>query len=144
MAGFSVKRRCSTAQGGFTLLELMVAIAILGSGLAAIAGGISMSIRATSLAAGYEQARSVANNQLALYLSSRPDRESKTTGTDNGVSWSLQAETDPDQQGLLQVSIEARFFAPGGERTVTLITRETLRALPERLQTTQSAPNQGS
>jgi len=128
-------------QQGFTLIEVMVAVAILASGLTAIAGGVSMSIRSISLAAGYERARTVANNQLALYLAARPEREGKTDGVDQGVHWTLRAESDPDQEALLRVLIEARFFAPGGERTVTLETREVMRALPESTKTTESAQN---
>lgn len=128
----------SSYQQGFTLLEVMVAVAILASGLTAIAGGVSMSVRSTSLAAGYERARTVANNQLALFLAGRPERASKTDGNDNGVSWTLHAKPDPEQDALLHVVIEAQFFAPGGSRTVTLETRETIRALPETTEVTTS------
>jgi general secretion pathway protein I len=116
---------------GFTLLEVMVAVAILAVGLAAVSGGIGMTVRSTALAAGYERARRVADNQLALFVATRPTRPDKKEGSAEGVRWRLQTEQDPEQEGLLRVIIEARFYAAGGERVLILETREVMRTLPK-------------
>ncbi len=128
-----------TDQRGFTLLEVMVAVAILGIGLTAIAGGVGMSVRATSLAAGYERARQVADSQLSLFLAERPERESTQDGDVDGVHWELTAEPDPEQESRLHIVITASFYASGGERTFTLETQETIRKLPKTIQTTETS-----
>lgn len=120
----------SSRAGGFTLLEVMVATAILAIGLSVVSGGFGMTARSTALAAGYERARQLAETRLALFLAARPQRSERIEGVDDGLRWRLWAEPDPDQEGLLIVSIEVRFFA-AGERTLTLETREVSRALPE-------------
>ncbi len=118
-------------QRGFTLLEVMVAVAILAVALTAIGGALGMVVRSTALASGYERARTVAENQLALFLSGRPERPTTKSGVANGVRWALRAEEDADVDGLLRVVIEARFFTAGGDRNLVIETRETSRALPE-------------
>jgi prepilin-type N-terminal cleavage/methylation domain-containing protein len=118
-------------QSGFTLLEVMVATAILAVGLAAISGAISMAVRSTALSTGYERARQVAENQLALFLLQRPDKARRLQGDEGQISWQLRAEQDPEREGLLQISVEARFFSAGGERSVILQTREMARTIPE-------------
>ena len=124
-------------QQGFTLLEVMVATAILGISLAAISGAISMAIRSTSLSSHYEQARQVAENQLALFLAQRPEKAQQKKGEQGSVRWQLKAEPDSEQEGLLHVTIEARFFVAGGERSVVLTTHEMSRALPKKDTTKQ-------
>lgn len=125
-------KQLTLSQRGFTLLEVMVATAILAVGLAAISGAISMAIRSTSLSSGYEQARQVAENQLALFLAQRPEKAQQKQGQQGSVNWQLTAETDREREGLLQVTIEARFFVAGGERSVILSTSEMSRELPEK------------
>lgn len=119
-------------QRGFTLMEVMVAVSIMAVALTAIAGALGMVVRSTALAAGYERARTVAENQLALFLAEIPERAIKKKGINNQVHWHLHAEEDEQLKGLLHVVIEAKFFAAGGDRTVVLETRETSRALPEK------------
>ncbi|MCP4964984.1 MAG: prepilin-type N-terminal cleavage/methylation domain-containing protein [bacterium] len=118
-------------QRGFTLLEVMVAVSILAVALTAIGGALGMVVRSTALASGYERARTVAENELALFLAGRPERPTTKSGVDNGVRWALRAEEDAEVDGLLRVVIEARFFVAGGDRSLVIETRETSRALPE-------------
>lgn len=119
-------------QRGFTLLEVMVAVSIMAVALTAIAGALGMVVRSTALATGYERARNVAENQLALFLAEIPERAINKKGVNNQVHWHLTAEEDEELKGLLRVVIQAKFFAAGGDRTVVLETRETSRALPEK------------
>ncbi len=113
------------------MLEVMVATAILGVGLAAVVAAVGMAVRSASLAIGYEQARLVAETQLAGFLADRPERASERKGSRGHMNWHIRAEPDSGQQGLLQVKAEVRFFAPGGERVLILETRETTRSLPK-------------
>ena len=126
-------------QRGFTLLEVMVAVAILAVALTALGGALGMVVRSTALASGYERARTVAENELALFLASTPDRPTTKSGVDNGVRWELRAEQDADVDGLLRVVIEAKFFTAGGDRNFVIETRETSRALPEKKTSKESS-----
>lgn len=118
-------------QRGFTLLEVMVATAILGVGLTAVVAGVGMAVRSASLAASYEQARLLAETRLAVFLAERPERAADRAGHEGPMSWRILAEPDGEQKGLLRIKVEVRFFAPGGERRLILETRETVRTLPK-------------
>ncbi len=124
-------------QRGFTLLEVMVAVSIMGVALTALSGALGMVVRSTALASGYERARTVAENQLALFLAETPDRPINKKGVNNAVHWQLHAEEDEELEGLLRIVIQAKFFAAGGDRTVVLETRETIRTLPEKTESKQ-------
>ena len=123
---------------GFTLLEVMVATAILAVGLTAVSGGLSLSVRSMALASGYERARRVAESEMHAFLATRPDRTMKKEGTTDGVRWRLVAESEPEHEGILTVMIEARFFA-AGERSLVLETREVDRTIPQTTEVTQAA-----
>jgi len=114
---------------GFTLLEVMVATAILASGLAAIIAAVGMAVRSAALATGYEEARLLAETQLASFLAERPERADSREGQEGAMNWNLSARSDAMLKGLLHVKISVRFYAPGGERDLVLETRETLRSL---------------
>lgn len=137
---------CSTMraarQAGFTLLEVMVATAILAGGLATVVGGIGMTVRSTALSTGYERARLVAETQLAEFVAERPDGARRDAGDDGGVHWSLVAETDDDNASVLRITVEASFLAAGGQRTLRLETREMSRSVPERSQRTERTSSQ--
>ena len=47
------------------------------------------------------------------------------------MSWRVSGEAEPGQDGLLRIAAEVRFYAPGGERVLTLETWEAERDLPE-------------
>jgi prepilin-type N-terminal cleavage/methylation domain-containing protein len=121
-----------TVQAGFTLLEVMVAAAILGSGLAAIAAATAMGAGSASLAVAYEEARNLAENELARYLAKGPEQAASHSGEDpqTGMQWRLRARPDDREARLLTVAVEVDFFAPGGTRTLRLETREALRTIP--------------
>ena len=116
---------------GFTLLEVMVATAILGVGLTAVVTGVAMAVRSVALAVGYEQARLLGETQLALFLAERPVRSAQRTGNEGNMSWRVSGEAEPGQEGLLRIAAEVRFYAPGGDRVLTLETWEAERDLPK-------------
>lgn len=119
------------AQRGFTLLEVMVAVSILAVALTAVSGALGMVVRSMALSSGYERARTVAENELSLFLAKIPERPIKTKGVSDGVHWDLRAENDEELEGLLRVVIQAKFYTAGGDRSVVLETRETNRTLPK-------------
>ena len=119
-------------QRGFTLLEVMVATVILGLGLATIAGSIATAVRSAALSSGYEQARQIAESRLALFLATQPDSASRSSGQDGVVAWSLTAVPHNELVDLLEVTVEASFFAAGGTRTLALHTLEVNRAIGKR------------
>lgn len=116
-------------QRGFTLLEVMVATTILGVGLVAVSGSIATAVRSAALANGYEQARQIAESRLALFLATRPQGTGNSSGIDGVISWSISARPHSELAGLLDVSVEASFFAAGGKRTLSLHTLEASRAI---------------
>jgi len=116
---------------GFTLLEVMIAVAILGVSLAAISGAISTAVRSVSLSSRYEQARQVAESRLALFLAQKPVVAGNYSGEDGNIAWEIGALPNPEINGLMNITVEVSFFAAGGRRNYTLRTREAVRELPD-------------
>ena len=113
-------------QRGFTLLEVMVATVILGVGLATISGTIATTVRSTSLATGYENARILAESELALFLANAPVEAGKQSGNEGNVSWEIVATTNADVSNLIDITIHVEFYATGGARTFELTTAQLL------------------
>ncbi|MGE4557985.1 MAG: prepilin-type N-terminal cleavage/methylation domain-containing protein [Desulfovibrionaceae bacterium] len=123
-----------SARGGFTLLEVMVAMSILAVGLTAVVMVFSRGAGAVSQVEGYERAGMEAEARLAEYLNgqvSPPD--SKTGACENlpGGVWRITAAKDPDRSGVSVVTVTVSFRADGLERELTLETAQADLALPE-------------
>src|SRR5271167_3741479 len=79
-----------SAPAGFTLLELLVALVILGLGLTVLFGSVGDGVRGASLAARQRDAASAAESMLAELGHSRPLADGETDGDlPNGLHWHL-------------------------------------------------------
>ncbi len=127
---YRTKQFARKSQRGFTLLEVMVATVILGVGLATISGTVATTVRSTSLATGYENARVLAESQLAIFLASTPIAAGKKDGRRDNATWQITATENAEIPNLIDIKIQVEFYATGGTRTVELVTAELIRELP--------------
>lgn len=129
-AALPMRQPANPACDGFTLLEVMVATAILCAGLAAIVSALGMAVQSTAISNGYEKARLVAENQLAAFLVEGLllDREAK--GRENGLEWRIKAQTNPGLPDLYDVEVAVDFRAGAAQRTLVLSTRQSGFELP--------------
>ena len=128
-----------TDRGGFTLLEVLVAFAILALVGTALFRLFSGGLANAAAADDYSRAVLVAESVLTEAASAQPLREGATQGTADGgqIEWTAQiapytpAGVNPDTERgsdtmpirLFRVSVDVAFPAPtGGKRTLTLAT----------------------
>jgi general secretion pathway protein I len=131
---FSCSRRRAVA--GFTLVEVIVAIAILSLTLTILLNVIANSIRQTSQAEKMAEAGSLAESLVARLGTERPIREGLDAGQfANGFRWRLNVQSFGDAADRQQwpvaaykVSVEIRWEDGGGERSFALT---TLRLAPK-------------
>lgn len=123
----------SDARQGFTLLEALVATTILAVGLAAVVSVFASSLKARSLAKGYEEARLEAESVMARILESEPQHPFTRSGdcrAPEGAKWEARAEVDAFASQALRIEVTVRFPAVGGWRTLTLATAQVDRRAP--------------
>lgn len=124
----SARRRPVTragAKSGLTLIEVLLAVVILGTSLAALVEGASRALAVVRQARNYEQARRMlgrvdAENPLRLLDEITAGRESGGfQGGAPGWSWERVIEDfgleDEDQEGLFMVTTRV-FWSRGGDR----------------------------
>ena len=119
---------------GFTLLEVMVALAILGTGLAAVSLTYSLSLRELAQARQYEEARMEADRVLARMLArgGEPAFSEQGRGERPGYSWRAEGRPDPVRGGVSEVTVTV-FFPPGSRgRELSLATAQADMDLPVR------------
>jgi general secretion pathway protein I len=125
--------RTGRAQAGFTLLEVVVAAAIMAVGLTAVLSVYGGAVRLASQASGYEQARLEAERLMAELLAA-PPKAPFTQGGDcmrpQGARYTLAGSLDPGLPGLTNLAVTVDFFEPGGMRRLTLRTAQADTALP--------------
>jgi len=119
--------------GGFTLLEVLVATALVGIAAAALMSGLSGSLRNLSRAEGYEKAVLVARAQMSRLLIEEKLKPGNLEGRwDESYRWEAEvapwdpggrAPVNPDVVPEMAV-IKVRVFWKGvqGEKQVTLET----------------------
>ncbi|EHJ47063.1 hypothetical protein DFW101_1052 [Solidesulfovibrio carbinoliphilus subsp. oakridgensis] len=122
-----------SAQGGFTLLEVMVATAIMAIGLTAVLTVFSASQRAVSQAIGSERARLEAERLMAELLQASPKAPFENTGDCRpplSGHWRTRAGAMPEHPELTVFTVGVTFPTPAGTRTVTLETAQANMQLP--------------
>lgn len=117
-------------EAGFTLVEVIFALAILALSLSVLLSVISNGIRQTDRAQGLAQAGLLAQSLLAKVGTEVPIQEGGTAGeSPGGFRWQVLIEPygdAADREGwpvaAYAVSIEVRWGEPSQERLVTLTT----------------------
>lgn len=115
--------RKSKAEKGFTLLELIVAIAILSFGLVGVLQAISAALAASRLAEDYSTAAILAEQKMAELSVSVEDLEAGEDSGDFGelfprFAWSCRVE-DSGVEGLLQATVVVSWRSGQRERSFT-------------------------
>jgi general secretion pathway protein I len=118
------------ADSGFTLVEVVVALAILALSVTVLLGVISDGLRRTDQAARTAQATALAQALLARLGTELPVQQGETSGElADGLHWRLRltpygdrADRDQWPVGAYHVSAEVSWGAGGAERSVLLTT----------------------
>ena len=129
------------AQSGFTLLEVMIAFVIAALAMGALFGGTVSGLDATSVAARYDEAISLAQSHLAAIGRGAGIAKQDTSGAEGeGFTWHLRVreagsrqlalsdqdranDVKPSRAVLYDVIVTESWKAGGRERQVTLATR---------------------
>jgi general secretion pathway protein I len=83
----------ATSESGFTLVEVIVALAILSIGLSVLLGSIAASLRQTANAARMAEASTLAQSLMAEVGTDLPLKEEDRVGEfPNGYRWHLQMQ----------------------------------------------------
>ena len=131
--------RTIRSRAGFTLLEVMVALAIVGIGLGVVIRSITLSVRSGELTERYSTAVLLAESKVseALLGPLAIGKSEGDCGRAPGYSWRLSVAKG-DREGLKRVTAAVRFSGPGGPREVVLATLAASRQLPKRTQAESS------
>ncbi|HTQ15201.1 MAG TPA: type II secretion system protein [Rhizomicrobium sp.] len=126
-------RRSRTGdEDGFTLLEILVALAILSVSLATLLGIFSMSLDRTRQSEDEMSARVLAQSLIAQADSVSDPRLGTLSGTSNGYAWRLDLKpygtsTQPaPAPGLASVSASVAWNGSGGRRSLMLTSLRTI------------------
>jgi general secretion pathway protein I len=127
---------CAEGEDGFTLVEVIVALAILALGIGGLTAMISTSLQQTAVAARTSEAGSLAQSLLARVGRELPIREEEQQGEfANGYGWTLRTSIYGDAREREEWPVGAyKIFAQvewqdGGMRRVYAL--ETLRLGPK-------------
>lgn len=127
-------RRGRRADGGFTLLELLIALAILSVGLTVLLAAFSRGLERGREGQTEAGARALAAAVLARNLAEPDQAFGVTTGTVNGYAWRVRvlAYGSPDDEAAWQrtaalVQVAVTWHEPRRSRTITLT---SLRLIP--------------
>jgi general secretion pathway protein I len=120
-------------QRGFTLMEMLVAVMVLGTAVAAISGVIATSMRNVSRVEEYERVTLLARSQMNE-LMTLPWKDGQTWSGNwaDGYHWTAIANVVPMQKGqegaayeLMRMTLIGTWKTTRGQKTYTL---ETARA----------------
>jgi general secretion pathway protein I len=139
-------RACAMRRGGFTLIEVLIALAILGIGLCVILELFSGGLRSAKISEEYVKATWYGKGKMEEVLSTKDFVEGATEGSfDSQYSWKLDVKRTSPAVGqvtgsqdnsnenlpvdLYQVSLKVTWPSGTGERTLEL---ESLRAFEKK------------
>jgi hypothetical protein len=123
----------SHGESGVSLLEVLIAVTILGLSFTAIFSGLSAALRTTNTLGGYNRLIEYAEqklNELALDPSLGPGQV-RSGVSDSGLSWRATTQladerpsSDPERPvaQLIRISLEASWTTRGSTRSFTLQT----------------------
>lgn len=111
------------SQSGMTLLEIVVALAVLALGLAALFDTIGLGTNLAARAEGERQAASAAQSLLAELGHSRPLADGIAQGQfPNGQNWQLAIEPMPGENPIVEAHhVRLTVGGPGDRRARTLV-----------------------
>jgi prepilin-type N-terminal cleavage/methylation domain-containing protein len=122
-------RKQAANQAGFTLLEAMVAITIMGAAVAAISGVLSTSMRNVGRAEEYERVALLARSQMnELMTLPWKDRTIWAGKWSEGYTWRAETASVPvpkEQESgyeLMRLTLVATWQTSRGAKTLTLET----------------------
>ena len=126
-------QKCNRHINGFTLLEVMVATAILAVGLTIICSSFSTAVHSLSIVKGYEEARIEGESVMSGILGDMPLVPFEKSGNCVnliGGSWKAEGLTDTMLKGVAVLKVTVTFPSVGKTRTLTLETAQVEEILP--------------
>lgn len=119
--GLKPEARSLKPERGFTLLETLVAVAILGTAVAASTGLLSTSLRNISRAEDYERAVLLARSQMNELLALPAWSDGQTWRGDWGGNYRWTARTERLREPGRAMVPETQELAPGGREMMRLV-----------------------
>ena len=124
--GWPLKAR---RQEGFSLVEMLAALVILGLALGALYQAASGATRNARVSAEYAIATTLAESQLDAFLVTQPSEEERTQGQFGVYRWEGWVELIPGREatGIGWIRLRVSWPGEGQPRTVSLRTASKLR-----------------
>jgi general secretion pathway protein I len=118
-------------EGGFTIIETLVALAILGVALVTLYGAGANALRATQHTAKVDQAILLAQSKLDEIQADNSSLPSQSKGTfaGTGIAWQLTAQSIPSNEGfrrsrvLQSVVLDVSWHDGINEQSISVETR---------------------
>lgn len=128
----TTRRRAGRAQAGVSLLEVLIAVTILGLSFTAMFAGFSTALRTTGRLDHYNQVVAFANSKLNEVVAEgklAPGQELSGV-SERGWHWRARAELAEQRPGLiksrplqlLRVTVQVTWSSPNGEQSLALET----------------------
>mgnify|MGYP000844579419 FL=1 len=116
-------------QNGFSLIEMLAALVILGLALGVLYQAASGATRNARVSAEYAIATTLAESQLDAFLVTLPDEAERTQGQFGVYRWEGWVELIPEREesGIAWIRLRVSWPGEGQSRSVSLRTASKLR-----------------